>query len=1173
MRSSKFDFVSSSRRFSKAALTVRAMLGMGSLVLCGAVSQGADINVTADSSDPITLDRYTSIGVADAGPFTLSGPISGGYAVAKQGAGTLDLTGDNTFTGGLQIQEGTVTVYANAGNETSANYTPLGTGTVTIMEGTKLVWGINTSNTNINAPALTNTITGAGTLRLERRSNHGNTNYALNSKLNNFTGTLELGNNTRLSWDQPNNEQFHKISTIRIEAGSEFWTVWGENTGEVKSAMVLNGYGNGAGGDGAQRGALRIEGNTTFSGTVTLESDSLIGLANAYELNFTNDLELNGKTLYFSNVVHQGGEFIISGNISAGTINNRGQMFATENSGSSSHRLKFTALDSDQTIAANIQQNNTTTAMVFAPEDGRTTTVTGVISGSGAVVKDGAGTLVFAGLNTFSGGLTINEGTVRMQDDGTYKDTSINTKKYALGNGAITINENGTLIWHNQYNNDTTLSNPISGSGKLILDADHNRSNNKNDTISDLSGFTGTIELTRHARLCGNTLGGTTSVIVNDGTTFWGSGGTFNANFTIYGNGNLAGGDNPRGVLIGSGVNTFSGTITAMKDSMIGIRDGGTVNLNGTIETNGHQVKFDQTHMKGGGFNLYGNVASTGDSLGTLYFENRGESNQYAVNFGTASASTDAVTQTIAANIDYRNSSGALTFQPGENRTILVTGNLAGTQGFRKTGAGTLTIAENAPASGAVEVTGGKMTVGKAENAGNTELAPNTAGFTSLTVTNGAVVDLNTANTSLSTLNVASGTVSINQKYRRINNTEYAGAHRTAAVTIGSESGDAAVLKLAEKGLGDHSGTMTIYDGGELIIAGRDCSIGWSNGITFIGGGKISSGSSDAYFNFRGDGNQVLRVQGADAHASISSMLYLYDAGFGSIDVQEADSSLTLSGGVYNGMSHDIGFRKTGEGTLYIENENKYRQLQINEGTVHFRGNGKLIPQNNGNTFYGVNVSIADGAKLVLDNAANFTSEHTPAAEYPAAFSIADGGTLIVNHDGWQMTDVIEAALTQGTLGGSGRIVGNIDTAGLTISPGDGTIAQLTVDGKLKLTDGLIDLELGANSTADTLKITGDADFTGTEIFVSSTDGSTVELGDEFLLISAPNLTDDILQNVSFSSEIQFAYDGGLLSTYVENGSLYAVALDSATVPEPSTWLLLTLGGLAIFGLRRKVRS
>ena len=1170
MCSSKFHSVSIAHRFSKASLAVRVMLGMGSLVLCGAVSQGADINVTADSSDPITLDRYTSIGVADAGPFTLSGTISGGYAVAKQGAGTLNLTGDNTFTGGLQIQEGTVTVYANAGSETSANYTPLGTGTVTIMEGTKLVWGINTSNTDLNAPALTNTITGAGTLRLERRSNHGNTNYALNSKLNNFTGTLELGNNTRLQWSSLNNEQFDKISAIYVESGSELWISWGENQGEIKNALFLNGYGNGAGGDGAQRGAIRIDGNTTFSGTVTLESDSLIGLANAYELNFTNDLELNGKTLYFANAHKDGGVITVSGNVSEGTINNRKQMYATDNSGTSTLQLKFAALDSDQTIAANIQQNNTTTAMVFAPEDGRTTTVTGVISGSGAVVKDGAGTLVFAGLNTFSGGLTINGGTVRMQDDGTYKETSINTKKYALGNGAITINENGTLIWHNQYNDDTTLSNPISGSGKLILDADHNRSNNKNDTISDLSGFTGTIELTRHARLYGNTLGGTTSVIVNDGTTFWGSGGTFGADFTIYGNGNLAGGDNPRGAIIGSGTNTFNGTITAMNDSMIGIREGGVVNLNGTLETNGHQVKFDQTHMKGGGFNLYGNVASTGDSLGTLYFENRGEGNQYAVNFGTSSASADAVTQTIAANIDYRNSSGALTFQPGENRTILITGDLAGTQGFRKTGAGTLTIEGNAPAAGAVEVTGGKMTVGKAENAGDTALAPNTTGFTSLTVTNGADVDLNTANNSLETIRVVSGTLDLNHRYRRVNNTEFAGVKRNAAITVGSESGDTAVLKLAEKGLGDHTGTMTIYDGGELIIAGRDCSVGWSNTISFIGGGKISSGSSDAYFNFRGDGNQVLRVQGADAHASISSMLYLYDAGLGSIDVQEADSSLTLSAGVYNGMSHDIGFRKTGEGTLYIENENKYRQLQINEGTVHFRGNGKLIPQNNGNTFYGINVSIADGAKLVLDNAANFTSGNTPAAEYPSTFTIADGGTLIVNHDGWRLTDVIESALTQGTLGGSGRIVGNIDTAGLTISPGNGSIAQLMVNGQLKLTDGLIALELGANETADTLKITGEADFTGTEIFVSPAEGNAIEFGDEFLLLSAPNLTDDITKNVSFANGFNFAYDGGLLSAYVKNGTLYAMATDSASVPEPATWILLVLGGVSLAYSRRR---
>ncbi|MBE6429244.1 MAG: PEP-CTERM sorting domain-containing protein, partial [Planctomycetaceae bacterium] len=220
--------------------------------------------------------------------------------------------------------------------------------------------------------------------------------------------------------------------------------------------------------------------------------------------------------------------------------------------------------------------------------------------------------------------------------------------------------------------------------------------------------------------------------------------------------------------------------------------------------------------------------------------------------------------------------------------------------------------------------------------------------------------------------------------------------------------------------------------------------------------------------------------------------------------------------------------------------------------------------------FYGINVSIADGAKLVLDNAAKFASGNTPAAEYPSTFTIADGGTLIVNHDGWRLTDVIESALTQGTLGGSGRIVGNIDTAGLTISPGNGSIAQLMVNGQLKLTDGLIALELGANETADTLKITGEADFTGTEIFVSPAEGNAIEFGDEFLLLSAPNLTDDITKNVSFANGFNFAYDGGLLSAYVKNGTLYAMATDSASVPEPATWILLVLGGVSLAYSRRR---
>lgn len=1188
MRSTKFTSVSSFRTASRASLAVRAMLGMGSILLGGAVSHGAEINVTADSSDSITLVENTTIGVADAGPFTLSGAISGDYAIEKQGDGVLNLTAANTFTGGLSIAQGTVTVYANAGDALSSSFTPLGTGTVSIAEGAKLVWGLSTANTAISAPNLTNTITGAGTLRLERYSEHGNTTYGLDTRLSDFTGVLELGNNMRLRWNQASNAEFDKISTVKVEAGAEFWAI--QTDALVKNNFVLNGYGDNAGGDSSQRGAIRIDAqNCEFSGTMTLESDSLIGLGmNSPTAQFTNDLILNGHTLYFANTVQAGGAIVVTGNVTEGTINNRDRLFATVGYGTSTLQLKFATAGSDQTIAADIQQNNASTAMVFAPEEGRSVVVSGVVSGNGAVVKDGAGTLVFAGLNTFSGGLTINEGTVCIQDDETWTNTDVSQKKYGWGTGAITINENGTFIWHNEFNNDTTLSTPILGSGKLVLDADHAKSNNKNDYVADLSGFTGTLELTRHARFNGTTIGGASLVIVNDGTTFWGSGGTYDADFIISGNGEGAGGDSARGAIVVSRTNAFNGTITATSDSMIGLRDGGTYLINGDLETNGHKITFDQTHQKGGGYYFYGNVASSGETLGTLYFANRSANNQYAATFGVATAfdaagGTDGGTdggsasgvsngavQTIAANIDYRNSSGALTFQPGENRTLTITGELSGNQGFQKTGAGTLTIQGNAPISGAVEVTGGTMNVGNATNAADSSLASATTGFTSLTVSNGATVNLNTANKELKTLNVVSGTVNLNHEFRRENNVAYAGVAPSAAITVGSESGASAVLRLAKKGVGDHEGTMTIYDGGELIIAGGDCSIGNSHGITFIGGGTISSEGNDPYFNFRGNGNQVFCVQGEDAHASISSKIILYDGGLGAVDVQEADSSLTISGTVYSGQPHNIGFRKKGAGTLYLENANTYRQLQILEGTVCFRENGRLDELKYDGVVYGINVSIADGAKLVLETAANFTSDKTPSADYPSTFAMAKNGTLIVNYDGWKLTDAIESALTCGVLGGSGRIVGSIDTEGLTIAPGDDSISTLTLDGNLKLSTGAIALELGANGSSDLLKITGNVDLLESEIFI--TPGASdvlLKMGDKYQILTATGLTEDILKNVNFADTFQFAYANGRLSAFVEEGSLYVQALDAASVPEPASWILLGLGGVLLTCGRR----
>ena len=59
--------------------------------------------------------------------------------------------------------------------------------------------------------------------------------------------------------------------------------------------------------------------------------------------------------------------------------------------------------------------------VVLTTGDSGDDTISGVISGDGGLEKDGSGTLTLYGTNTFSGDLTITDGTVNMS--GTLADT------------------------------------------------------------------------------------------------------------------------------------------------------------------------------------------------------------------------------------------------------------------------------------------------------------------------------------------------------------------------------------------------------------------------------------------------------------------------------------------------------------------------------------------------------------------------------------------------------------------------------------------------------------------------------------------------------------------------------------------------------------------------------
>jgi autotransporter-associated beta strand protein len=109
----------------------------------------------------ITLGSAASIN-SDADSLALSGNISGAYALTKGGAGTLILSGNNTYSGATTISAGTLEIAGIASQTLSGIIsgagvlTKSGSGTLTLSNANTLTGGLA-----INSGTLTGTVAGA----------------------------------------------------------------------------------------------------------------------------------------------------------------------------------------------------------------------------------------------------------------------------------------------------------------------------------------------------------------------------------------------------------------------------------------------------------------------------------------------------------------------------------------------------------------------------------------------------------------------------------------------------------------------------------------------------------------------------------------------------------------------------------------------------------------------------------------------------------------------------------------------------------------------------------------------------------------------------------------------------------------------------------------------------
>ncbi|ECA1332725.1 autotransporter outer membrane beta-barrel domain-containing protein [Salmonella enterica subsp. enterica serovar Derby] len=483
-----------------------------------------------------------------------------GTSLIKQGAGTLILNAENTYTGGTTISGGTLV---------ATNVDALGSGDVTDDATLEL----NTGGTFDNAISGSGQVvkSGDGALTLS-----GANSYSGGTLISD--GTLVASNVDALgSGDVTNN------ATLEMNTGGDFINNIG-GTGRVEKsgddALTLSGANTYTGGTLISDGTL-VASNVEALGTGDVTNDAVLELNTGGDFDNAisgsgqvvksgdKTLTLSGSNTYTGGTLISGGTLIATSVDALGTgdvtdnavlelntggdfINNIGGTGRVEKSGDDTLTLSGsnsytggTLISGGTLVATNVDalgSGDVTNNAVLELNTGGT--FDNAISGSGQVVKSGDETLTLSGSNTYTGGTTINDGTL------------IATSVDALGSGDVT--DNAVL----ELNTGGDFDNAISGSGQVVKSGDETLTLSGTNSYTDgtlISGGTlvatnlealGSGDVTNDAVLALNTggdfannIGGTGSVVKSGDETLTLSGSNTYTGGTLISSGTLVAND------------------------------------------------------------------------------------------------------------------------------------------------------------------------------------------------------------------------------------------------------------------------------------------------------------------------------------------------------------------------------------------------------------------------------------------------------------------------------------------------------------------------------------------------------------------------------------------------------------------------------------------------------
>ncbi|MGP0172268.1 Ig-like domain-containing protein [Pseudomonas sp. NCHU5208] len=816
---------------------------------------------SASATTTVTSDTIYVTNNTDTATINVSNGVSFSEAVA---IAANDTTGSQTIVFDASLAGQTLNLNAVSINESltfdldQVSGLTLTGGTITLAGGTTQTF----SNGSGDTASIVSVVAGSGAL-----TKAGAGNLTLSGAINSFSGATNIAAGTLTV---AGGSALSDSSSVSIAAGATLALSSSETIGNLSGAGSIT--------LGSNTLTTLQTADTTFSGNISGDG----GLSINQTGSASHALTLSGNNSYIGSTTL----------LNYGWLKLDGDASVSSSSAVRVNGNGVLTLLSDQTIGS-LASNNANASIqlgsysLTSGGDNTSTSVLGVISGSGSLIKQGNGTLTLAGSNTYSGTTTVSAGTLSIAGDGN------------LGTGGLTLAGSTLAI-----TGATTIDNAIALTGNSTIDS--------SDAATLSGAISGAYALTK-------TGAGTLSLAASNsyGATFVNAG-----TLSVSSDGNLGSGP----------VNLAAGTTLALTgattvDNAIVLGGNATVTaaanatLSGVVSGAYTLTKAGASTLTLSGTNTYG---ATTVSAGTLSVAS--DANLGSGTLTLAAGSTLAVTG--ASTIDNAIAlSGNATVNTGADTTL--SGVISGSNNLTKAGAATLTLSGSNSYNGSTNVNAGTLSVAGDGNLGAGSL--NLANGTTLQITGNTTIDNALALTGAATINAGAaatlsgvisgsggltktGSGSLNLSASNTNTGSTTVSAGTLVVDGSTSSATTVANGATLAGGGTLGGNVIVQDGGTLSPGNGGAGTLTVNGNLTLGFG--STLALDINGASAGTGYDQVVVNGtvelADATLAVT---HGYAAGNGEIYEVILNDAADAISGTFSGLFEGDRFNAAGNGT------------------------------------------------------------------------------------------------------------------------------------------------------------------------------------------------------------------------------------------------------------------